>query len=220
MALVVPAKGRHVVVVTLEGFEPITQRVDTARAGETIEFTLVDADLARLERELKKAQAAHDKANTRLEIAQEQSTAAPDSNTKSRALEKAELAMQAATETLEEAEKALNQTKKNRMSERERLEAANKVRAVMEKPPPPSSSPGAAAGGSPTVRNGGTVFCAWEIPLKSTQPGKNWVDIRNGCFPPPVSAATASCNQRAKGESAEATACDCTDDKALAAKCR
>lgn len=224
LEVVVSTKGKHVIVVAATGYETATQRIDSAKNGQKLEFTLVDVVLGRLTRELAKAQAAYDKANARLETAQEKSAAAPDSDEKSRALENAEKAMAVASEALEEAEKALNQTMKSRRTDEERAENARKVRAALDRPPPPpspstpSKSPGVAA----AVVSGGaglTVFCAWEIPVKSSEVGKEWVKIRNGCFAPPVSAAAATCNGKARAESAEAKPCDCTDDKVVAASC-
>lgn len=214
-------KGKHVIVVQSNGYEPITQRIDTAKDGQTLDFALVDVDLARLTRELAKAQVAYDKANTRLELAQERSAASPNSDEKTRALEKAEKEMTVASEALEEAEKALNQLVRSRRSDQERAENARKVRAALDRPPPQSAPSGAApvAGAVVTGGAGLTVFCAWEIPVKASEAGKAWVRIRNGCFAPPVSAASAACNAKAMAESSDAKSCDCTDDKVVAAQC-
>lgn len=106
------------------------------------------------------------------------------------------------------------------MSDRERAEAANAMRATILSPPAPSP-PGAPAGAALAVAppRTDTVFCAWTLPIKDSKSGE-WVSIRNGCFAPPVSAATASCTQQARSENPAVKPCDCTDDKAVAAKCQ
>lgn len=219
LSLEVPAKGKHQLTVSAKGFETLVRRVDTELDGASILVTLVDSEVLRLERALKKAQAAYDKANARLESAQEASQAAPDSIAKQAAVEKAEEAMHTAAENLEEAEKALAKAKDLRRTNTERaLEAAKTKKALerpIEKPTGPAVAAGKVAVGS-TKTN--TVFCAWEIPV-SQEKGKTWFSIRNGCFAPPVAAATTACNAGAKAESKDAKACDCTENPAVAKSC-
>ncbi len=223
VAVQVPPGAKQNLVVTLKGFETVTRRLQTARAGETIHLVLVDAELKQLERNVEKARAAGAKANTRLEQAQDASSADPDSDGKARALEKADASMQSATDAIEDAERALARAQNERMSASERAQSAARVRAAMERPiPPPSvaASPAVVAAVAPPApkRSEATVFCAWKIPVRTAE--KGWVTLRNGCFAAPVSAAVAACNSGAKSESPDAPPCDCTDDAVVAAKCR
>lgn len=212
----VPAKGKHQLAFSAKGYEALVRRVDTELDGAIVAVTLVDSEVLKLERAHKKAQATYDKANARLENAQEASQAAPDSTSKQAAVEKAEVAMQEAAEALEVAEKTLAKAKDARRTEAERALEAAKVKKALEQKPAPTGKGGPAVAGAiaPASIKTATVFCAYEVPIKGT-----WTTIRNACFAPPVSAATDACNRSAKGESKDATACSCTDDPAVAKPC-